>query len=402
MRLRVRRRGVAAVATTLLAASFSILPMSNASAATGFNACPKGYVCGWSGTNGTGALYKTKSDEPTLGSWSDRIRSYWNRTNEDACLYNRADYSVAGDGGYSDAETGQGPTGYDSSMDRAVKSIKIVATDRECLLPPYATWSAPKSPKPLSFGDLNGDGTEDLVTRDDVGRLWSASGADYSSRFLGYGWNSMSIIIRHGDFNGDGREDILGRGDNGYLYLFPGLGNGAIGPGRAISGGWNQYTAITGVGDFNGDGKNDLIARTADGSLYLIPGRGNGTFGARVLISRNWNQFTAIVGAGDLNGDGHPDLVARLANGRLLAYYGNGHGGIGWYRVISTANWNRFTSLVAVGDATGDGKPDLVGLAGQDPDGNLGVGYLMPGSGKGPYGPWQAIDPDWWGLNGIY
>ena len=73
MSQRNRRRSAAAIATTLLAAAFSLLPMTGASAATGFNACPRGYVCGWSGTEGTGQLYKTKSSEPALGAWSDRV-----------------------------------------------------------------------------------------------------------------------------------------------------------------------------------------------------------------------------------------------------------------------------------------------------------------------------------------
>ncbi|WP_034090802.1 FG-GAP-like repeat-containing protein [Streptacidiphilus albus] len=402
MSQRNRRRSAAAIATTLLAAAFSLLPMTGASAATGFNACPRGYVCGWSGTEGTGQLYKTKSSEPTLGAWSDRIRSYWNRSSEDACLYSKADYSFYGGGIYFDDEAGQGATGYDSSLDRAIKSIKMVATDRERYTTAWPAWYAVKSPKPMGFGDLNNDGTADLVARDDAGRLWSVSGTNGSARYLGSGWNGMNLIIRHGDLNGDGREDVLARTDGGNLFLHPGLGNGTVGAGHWISGGWNQYTALTGVGDFTGNGKDDLVGRTANGSLYLIPGRGNGTFGPRTLIGRGFNQFTAIVGAGDLNGDGHPDLIARASNGHLRAFYGNGRGGLASSRLISTANWNRFTSFVALGDATGDGKPDLVGLSGEDPSGNLGVGYLMPGNGSGGYAAWQVINMDWWGLNGIF
>ncbi|WP_374707240.1 peptidase inhibitor family I36 protein [Streptomyces sp. Y2F8-2] len=51
------------------------------------SACPSGYLCGWSGTDATGSMMKTRTDMPTMGTWDNRIRSYWNRTSSVSCLY---------------------------------------------------------------------------------------------------------------------------------------------------------------------------------------------------------------------------------------------------------------------------------------------------------------------------
>lgn len=74
---RLRRLVVTAGSLALAAVTLAVPAQA---AATSASSCPSGYLCGWSGTNETGSMMKARADMPTMGSWDNRIRSFWNRT----------------------------------------------------------------------------------------------------------------------------------------------------------------------------------------------------------------------------------------------------------------------------------------------------------------------------------
>ena len=75
------------------------------------------------------------------------------------------------------------------------------------------------------------------------------------------------------------------------------------------------------AGDWNGDGKGDLIARDTDKDrLVLYPGQGNAKYGAGVVMSTGWKTFVNLAAVGDVTGDGRPDLMGRVDGGKMTIF----------------------------------------------------------------------------------
>ncbi|MEU5215837.1 FG-GAP-like repeat-containing protein [Streptomyces sp. NPDC020807] len=398
-----------ALASLLGLATLGTLAVATASPAqAAVGDCPQGYFCAWTQEGAKGAMFKTKTDMNTTGSAGTAFLSYINRTSVVACLYNSPGYK-AYDGYRSEKPSSNGS--WTSWSPTTIASVKFVRTERECSQAAYPEWRSVLSPKAAGFGDLNGDRRADALVRDLVGRLWFLPG-DGTGRMAGSGgWNAMDAFARHGDFTGDGREDLIAREKaTGTLWLYPGTGTGALGSRKQIgSGGWNGMSRIVGAGDLTRDGRADLLAvEKATGKLWLHPGTGTGALGARKLVGSGWNSMNALVGAGDTNGDGRPDLVAREAStGKLWFYPGTGSGGFGARKLIGSGGWNAMDTFLAVGDTTGDGRPDLStvtneGYAINGSKGHPGwlVGYR--GLGTGAYAAGQLTDGEWWELNGVF
>lgn len=184
-------------------------------------------------------------------------------------------------------------------------------------------------------GDVDGNGVDDLVARDALGRLWlyprsgQADGAGWQPRRqLGSGWQGFTALVAAPDLTGDGHPEVLARDAAGRLWLYPMNGRGGWLPRRLVgSGGWQAFTALVAPGDVDGDGHADLLARDGKGALWLYPGTGAGGWSARRQIGSGWGGFTALLTSGDVDSDGHPDVLALSADGRLWLYPGNGRGG---------------------------------------------------------------------------
>ncbi|MEU3690198.1 FG-GAP-like repeat-containing protein [Streptomyces narbonensis] len=406
MRMMIKR-GLASLLGLATLGSVAVATAAPAQAAV--SDCPAGYFCAWTQEDAKGSMLKTKTNMATTGSLGTRFGSYINRTSVYACLYESPDYNGY-DGYWSERPAVNGS--WTSGGTTTIASLKFVRTERECGHPAYPWWYAETSPKTAGFGDLNRDRKADVLVRDLVGRLWFLPG-DNTGRLVGAGgWNAMDAFVRHGDLTGDAREDVVARErSTGKLWLYPGTGTGGLGARKLIgSGGWNAMDRITGVGDLSRDGRADVLAvEKSTGKLWLYPGTASGALGARKLIGAGgWNAMNALVGPGDTNGDGRVDVIAReKSTGKLWSYPGTASGGLGARKLIGAGGWNAMDTFLAVGDTTGDGRPDLStvtnsGFVIGGSRGNPGwlVGYR--GLDTGAFAAGTLNNGEWWGLNGAF
>jgi hypothetical protein len=137
--------------------------------------------------------------------------------------------------------------------------------------------------------------------------------------------------------------------------------------------------------DWSGDAKSDVLAVDSGGRLLMYRGTGAGAFvpGGGQPIGTGWGAFTALLAPGDWSGDGRPDLLARTADGLLLLYRGNGGGGFlsGSGEQIGSG-WQSLTALLAPRDWNGDGHPDVLARTSEGAllmyRGNGSGGFLQP------------------------
>ncbi|MFF9149515.1 FG-GAP-like repeat-containing protein [Streptomyces sp. NPDC014861] len=386
-------RRVVSAAAALGLTSFALLGAGAAPAQAAVSDCPSGYFCAWANGSGAGTMFKTNTNKATLGTWDNKFQLVHNRTSLIACGYELANYNTAD--GYGVFDPGEP---YATGMEPGyISSLKLVRTLRECETYPYPYWYSETSTKAAGFGDMNADKRSDILVRDRAGRLWFLPG-DGTGKLVGTGgWNAFNAMVRHGDFSRDNREDAIVReAATGKLWLYPGTGTGGLGTRKLLgSGGWNAMSRIAALGDLTGDARSDLLAvEKTTGKLWLYPGTPTGTLGARKLIGNGgWNAMNSLTGVGDMNGDGRADLYAREAStGKLWLYPGKA-GALGSRVLIGSGGWNSMASLLAVGDWSGDGRPDLLAIDKYD-------GFLRyEGTGTGGLRAGEQIDL-WWALNG--
>lgn len=204
-----------------------------------------------------------------------------------------------------------------------------------------------------STGDFNGDGDADVIAKDRVGtgQLWlypgnGAGGLDRRILLGRSGWNAINTLFSGGDMNGDGTTDLMARDASGKLWTYPGNGTGRLKT-RIVTGssGWNSVTSLLSPGDWDGDGKVDVMTRTSDGRLWLYPGNGKARLSGKVQAGTGWNGANAIFSPGDLSRDGSPDVVSSHRDGRLLLYPGDGTGGWQASKVIGRSGWTAMSIL---------------------------------------------------------
>jgi hypothetical protein len=201
------------------------------------------------------------------------------------------------------------------------------------------------------------------------------------------GLPSLSIA-RDVDNHNDG--DVLATNSNRDLLLFSGSAPVSTKHPTYLShGGWTGVDLIAIAGDWDRDGAVDVVGRRlSTGRLMLYPGNGVGGFKAAQAIGVGWAGLNALVAPGDWTGDGLPDLIGRTRDGRLHLYPGNGRGGFGRSRVIGVG-WSGMAKISSMGDWTGDGHVDLIAVD------RSGVASIYQGADAGRFGARLRIGPGW-------
>jgi uncharacterized delta-60 repeat protein len=204
-------------------------------------------------------------------------------------------------------------------------------------------------------GDFNGDSKADILWRNNDGRVttWQMNGSNINSSVT-FGtatadWKTAGT----GDFNGDGKTDILWRNDNGTVALWQ--MNGATVAATAFVGTLTTDWQIAGTADFNGDGKVDILLSNTDGSVALWQIDSSSIIKASSVgkLTNGWS----IAGTADFNGDGKADILLRNTNGSVAEWQMNGS------TVTATATVGSATSdwkISGTGDFDGDGKADIL------------------------------------------
>jgi hypothetical protein len=242
-------------------------------------------------------------------------------------------------------------------------------------------------------GSFNGDGRRDILARKpSTEELFVVP---HSGRLDGLATFGTPVLIRTGmdayhrwigagDFTGDGRADVLiNTGDDQVrLYVNTGGLNGLrtlAEEGIHVGGKLSpdiSYDTIA-LADITGDGRTDVFGRLA-GTTEVHTMLNQGVDGLNTFAPP---KHLATIGPGevpfgvaDVTGDGRPDLLVEATDDELVIYdlfaegadeHGNPLGpprrypiSLGWAGKL----------VITLTDLTGDGHPDLLGLA---PDGTL-------------------------------
>jgi hypothetical protein len=130
-------------------------------------------------------------------------------------------------------------------------------------------------------------------------------------------------VAETGDFNGDGTTDILWRQDSGALALWE-MQDGDVLIERDVRSFDTTWT-VEADGDFNGDGTSDILWRRSDGQVAIFEMQDG-----EVAVERGFAGFPSaspaapdaweIAAANDVTGDGTTDILWRSDSGFVASW----------------------------------------------------------------------------------
>ncbi|MBI1297674.1 hypothetical protein GC175_22280 [bacterium] len=215
----------------------------------------------------------------------------------------------------------------------------------------------------IGIGDLNGDGSVELVAPGVNGRLYvyRGDGADtgdgdpilWTSDLVG-----PAAEPALADLNNDGTAEIILGGENG-LFAFRHDGTvlwqqNSIKMSSASNNpfGWGGPT----LGNLDADPEAEIVVAASEDALYVLDHLGN------VLDSEPIGVWPSVPVLADITGDGLLDIVSAQAHTLNVHEFGpTGSLELAWtYTLTDTTPRSGVFGSPAVADLTGDGNPEII------------------------------------------
>ncbi|MBX7106574.1 MAG: FG-GAP-like repeat-containing protein, partial [Gemmataceae bacterium] len=222
----------------------------------------------------------------------------------------------------------------------------------------------------VAVGDVNGDGTSDIVTGPGPGmspviKIFSGVDGSLLSQFTAFTAGfAGGVSVATGDITGDGKAEIIvgaGPGGGPHVRVFNGTG-GIVTESFAFAASFTGGVNVA-AGDVNSDGKADVMVAAGPGGGPHVR-----VFSAGLTtVIRDFFAYAASfnggvnLASGDINGDGVADIItAPASNGgpHVRAFSG--------VDLSSLANLFAYAPSflggvnVAARDINGDGRDDII------------------------------------------
>jgi uncharacterized protein (TIGR03118 family) len=227
----------------------------------------------------------------------------------------------------------------------------------------------------VAVGDINGDGTPDIVTAPGRGggpdiRVFDGTDGHLIREFMAFDQSFRGgVNVATGDVDGDGFDDIIVGADAGggpHVKVFSGADNSVLQSFMAFDLAFTGGVRVA-AGDINFDGLTDVITAAGVGGGPQVK-----AFDAfdHSLVANFFAFNSALrggifVAAGDVNGDGAADIVVGAGSGMTpqVAIFDPTTNRIGQSFAAYAANFTGGVR-VAVRDSDDDGHADIITGAG--------------------------------------
>jgi len=229
------------------------------------------------------------------------------------------------------------------------------------------------SPLFLAIGDIDGDGKLDIAVANKSGTvsiLLNTSTTGHISFAPKYDFTppGIPVGVAIGDLDGNGTPDLVITGNENYItgkcYVYTNYSHpGTVGVSLSV-------TLLTpplnpsppSIADIDGDGKPDILFPNLNGgnfSVYLNTGNGYISFQTHPANFGSGNNLTDLATV-DIDGDGKPDVaMVNGSDSSVRVYRNTSTVGTASFASPLTVRIAGIPNQVVAGDFDGDGRPDL-------------------------------------------